>query len=376
MSIYKDNRNGEPYGSYKIERVILGKRLRLTTEVTEHLPTVRSMELMLQEMKDFNRSDLLRKIVDSKNPSKQMRDFHLLYKKNLLFTHNTDKELQMVTPLRDDLLEWMGTYKDWSEKTRKDFTEKVTVLFRRTQNKFPNPTHGDIQSILQEYRTQCEGRNSPSTFRHVKNVFSRFVKSRYGKSHELYLQLSDVESLRTPPPDSSGTRSSKSVEQIERLSKVLPPKYRPMLWTMCTLGVGWKEYESIEIKDDIKHKRVYVVGTKMDKKDRRRRREVPYVIPPHPPICTEKHFYKVLKQFGKKVRLQITTYSLRHSYSRWMEECGVPRWRVQMYMGHLPKNQTEQYQRGDLWNHLLEDGEKLRLYIESRRKNKDTSTLQ
>jgi len=376
MSIYKDYRNGEPYGSYKIERVILGKRLRLTTEVTEHLPTVRSMELMLQEMKDFNRSDLLRKIVDSKNPSKQMRDFHLLYKKNLLFTHNTDKELQMVTPLRDDLLEWMRTYKDWSEKTRKDFTEKVTVLFRRTQNKFPNPTHGDIQSLLQEYRKQCENRNSPSTFRHVKNVFSRFVKSRYGKSHELYLQLSDVESLRTPTSDSSGTRSSKSVEQIERLSKVLPPKYRPMLWTMCTLGVGWKEYESIEIKDDIKHKRVYVVGTKMDKKDRRRRREVPYVIPPHPPICTEKHFYKVLKQFGKKVRLEITTYSLRHSYSRWMEECGVPRWRVQMYMGHLPKNQTEQYQRGELWNHLLEDGEKLKLYIESRRKTKDTSTLQ
>jgi integrase len=297
-----------------------------------------------------------------------MRDFHLLYKKNLLFTHNTDKELQMVTPLRDDLLEWMRTYKDWSEKTRKDFTEKVTVLFRRTQNKFPNPTHGDIQSLLQEYRKQCEERNSPSTFRHVKNVFSRFVKSRYGKSHDLYLQLSDVESLRNPTPDSSGTRSSKSVEQIERLSKVLPSKYRPMLWTMCTLGVGWKEYESIEIKDDIKHKRVYVVGTKMDKKDRRRRREVPYVIPPHPPICTEKNFYKVLKQFGKKVRLDITTYSLRHSYSRWMEECGVPRWRVQMYMGHLPKNQTEQYQRGELWNHLVEDGEKLRKYIEIRRK--------
>jgi len=373
MSIYQDTRDGTTYGGWKIERVILGKRVRLST-VTKNRLVATKMETMLMEMKDYGRTDLLQRILNSENPSKKMRDYYSLYEQRTLFTHNTEKEIEMVTPLKEPLLEWMTTYKDWSEKSRKDFIEKITVLFKRTQKTFPSPTIGDIPLLLKEYRTQCEERNTPSTFKHVKNTFSRFVKTRYGKSHDLYTLISDIESLRTPIAEPTGTKSSKSVEQIERLSKVLPLKYRQMMWTMCTLGVGWKEYESIEIRDDIKHRRVYVVGTKMDKKDRRRRREVPYVYPPHPPVCTEKTFRKVLKQYGKKVRLPITTYSLRHSYSRWMEECGVPRWRVQMYMGHLPKNQTEQYQRGELWNHLLEDAQKLKQYIDDRRKPSPSHT--
>lgn len=365
--VYQDEKNGKVYGTYKIERVILKTRLRLTT-TTKDQRVARQIEDMLLDIKNYGRVDLLERLVKSKDRSRTLMEYWTLQKKNKLFTHDPEKEILNSLPLQEELLNWMSSYKGWNEKTRRDTREKISTFFKRTQRIFPHPTLEDIPQLLREYRRQCEDLGTHATFRHVRSALSRYIKTRYGKSHELYARLSDVETLSAPITDPKGTKGSKTVEQIERLSRVLPPKYRQMLWTICTLGVGWKEYQSIEIRDDIKYKRVYVVGTKMDKKDKRRRREVPYVFPPHAPICTERTFRKVLKEYGKKVRVPITTYSLRHSYARWMEECGIPRWRVQMYMGQQPKTQTEQYQRGELWNHLIEDGKKLRDYVEGERR--------
>ena len=372
MTIYRDKKNGQEYGTYKIERVVLGTRLRLTT-TTKDQRVARQIEDMLLEIKDYGRTDLLDRMVRSKNKSRTLMEFWTLHKRNKLFTHDPEKELHNSLPLREELLKWMRTHSGWNEKTRKDFNEKISTLFSRTQTLFPNPSLEDSPKVLREYRRQCEDRGSHSTFIHVRSVFLRFFRSQYGKSHDLSIRVTDVETLSKPHTDPSGTKGSKTVEQIEKLSKVLPPKYRQMLWTICTLGVGWKEYESIEVRDDIKYKRVYVVGTKMDKKDKRRRREVPYVLPPHGPVCTERTFRKVLKEYGKKVRVPITTYSLRHSYARWMEECGVPRWRVQMYMGHQPKTQTQKYQTTEVWRWLIEDAEVMRKWLATQREKAHVS---
>jgi integrase len=142
-----------------------------------------------------------------------------------------------------------------------------------------------------------------------------------------------------------------------------------MVWTMCTTGVGWTEYGQISSRTDIKNPRINIEGTKTDKKDERRRREVPLVYPPTPRLGSEKQVRKVLKAVSKKLRLQnVGIYTFRKCYSNWLVESGVPQWRVEMYMGHLPRSQTQKYQTTDTWRWLVEDGEKLRLYLEDKRK--------
>lgn len=62
MTIYRDKKNGQEYGTYKIERVVLGTRLRLTT-TTKDQRVARQIEDMLLEIKDYGRTDLLDRMV-------------------------------------------------------------------------------------------------------------------------------------------------------------------------------------------------------------------------------------------------------------------------------------------------------------------------
>lgn len=184
MTIYRDKKNGQEYGTYKIERVILRKRLRLTT-TTKDQRVARQIEDLLLEIKDYGRTDLLDQLVRSKDKSGTLRNFWVLHKKNKLFTHDPEKEVHNSLPLRDELEKWMKTYSGWNEKSRKDFQEKISTLFSRTNIRFPNPTLEDSHKSLRDYRGQCEERGSHSTFIHVRSVFLKFFRSQYGKSHEL-----------------------------------------------------------------------------------------------------------------------------------------------------------------------------------------------
>jgi integrase len=365
MSIYRNrDKQGKEYGGWILERTLLPRRnIKIFTGKTEK-GTVKKMDSMVDDLRSSGRDDILQSILDDPYPSEKFKQYFVVYLKGQLLNPHTN--LETVKPLREPLETWMKTWKGWNDKTRKDMTEKMNVMFRLVGKDFPNPTIEDIPALLRQYKSICDQKDTPYIFRHVKSCFQRFVREKYGKSSDIFQKISDVEVLPIYKTSSNPSLSAKTPEQIDRLTKVLPPEYRQMVWTMCTLGVGWKEYQSYVVRDDIKTKRVIIEGTKMDRKDKRRRREVPYILPPHPPTCSEKWFYKILKRYGKKVRMDVTVYSFRHSYSLWLRESGVPDWRVSMYMGHQPKTQTQSYQRSEVWKWLLEDGEKVRRYIDER----------
>jgi len=120
---------------------------------------------------------------------------------------------------------------------------------------------------------------------------------------------------------------------------------------------------------DIKNPRVIIAGTKMDKKDGRRRREVPLVFPPTPRTGSNEALVYNLKAAEAKARIgRIRPYTFRKCYSVWARECGVPEWRVEMYMGHAAKSMTAKYQTTEIWGWLREDGKKIREYIDTERR--------
>ena len=366
MSIYlQRTTKGTTYGTYVIDRQIKNRRLKLVTG-SDDLRTVKKMDLLIDDLKHWGYDDLIQKLADRRVTIRQLYQLHIAGK-----LHDPSVDTEVVLPLHETLYTWMESYRGWSESTRTTMTEFVNTMFKRTEKQIPNPTLEDIPTILRAYRIFCEENDSPRVYNLVRSCLYRFVRMTVGKTSPLYMKVADVEKLPDRPKQ---PQTSKTPQEIERLTKVLPLKYRQMVWTMCTLGVGWKEYQSITVRDDIKTKQVVIEGTKMDKKDQRRRRQVPLIYPPHPPSGTEKHFRKVLTKHAKKVRLDnLRIYTFRKCYANWLKESGIPDWRIEMYMGHQPKTQTQKYQTTEVWRWLIEDAEVMRKWLATQREKAHVS---
>lgn len=361
MGIYFQTRsNGTPYGTLVIDRVIDGKRLKISTGSKDR-KTVRRMDDLITDLKDRGMDTHLRHLFEGKISIRQLFEMD---QKGTLYNPHIDPGV--VQPLRDTLEDWVKSYKGWTDRTRKGNSELLRTMFDRIGKDFPSPTIDDVPKLLRKYRDLCESNDTPRTFNILRSVLQRFVKLKFGRSSDLYISVGDVEKIPDRPKN---PQTAKTPGQIDRLIHSLPTKYRGMVWTMCTTGVGWTEYGQIYSRSDIQHPRIYIEGTKTDKKDERRRREIPLVYSPTPRVGSEKQFRKILKTYSKKLRLEnIGIYTFRKCYSNWLVESGVPQWRVEMYMGHLPRSQTVKYQTTDTWRWLTEDADRLRQYLEKNRK--------
>lgn len=369
MGIYLQTRSdGTTYGTLVIDRVVNGKRLKISTG-SKDKKTVRRMDDLISDLKDRGMDTHLKHLVEGKVTIRQLYE---LDQKGTLYNPHLNPEV--VQPLKESFDSWVESYKGWSEKTRKGNLELLRPMFERLGKEFPSPTIEDIPKLLRRYRDLCDKNDTPRTFNILRSVFQRFVKLKFGKSTDLYTLIGDVEKIPDRPKN---PQTSKTPGQIERLVRSLPEKFRGMVWTMCTTGVGWTEYGQMTSRSDIKNPRIYIEGTKTDKKDERRKREVPMIYPPTPRLGSEKQFRKILTSVSQKLKMNnVRIYTFRKCYSNWMVECGVPQWRVEMYMGHLPRSQTQKYQTTDTWRWLVEDSEKMRNFLEEKRNRSGTKPTQ
>jgi integrase len=360
VGIYFQTRpNGTPYGTLVIDRVIDGKRLKITTG-SKDKKTARRMDDLITDLKDRGMDSHLRHLVEGKVSIRQLFEMD---QKGTLYNPHLNPEV--VQPLREVLDDWVQSYKGWTEKTRKGNSELLRTMFDRVGKEFPSPSIEEIPKVLRRYRDLCESNDTPRTFNIIRSVFQRFVKLRFGRTSDLYVLVGDVEKIPDRPKN---PQTSKTPGQIDRLVRSLPEKYRGMVWTMCTTGVGWSEYGQMTSRSDLKNPRIFIEGTKTDKKDERRKREVPLVYSPTPRVGSEKQFRKVLSTVSKKLKMDnVRIYTFRKCYSNWMVESGVPQWRVEMYMGHLPRSQTQKYQTTETYVWLNEDSERLKKYLEEKR---------
>jgi integrase len=367
MGIYLQRRSdGRLYGTLVIDRIIDGSRLKISSG-SKDMKTVRRMDSLIDELIDRAQESHLRNLVEKRVTIRQLFE---LDQKGTLYNPLHDPEV--VQPLRSNLETWMSSYSGWNDKTRQGNRELIETMFKKLESKITNPMIEDVPKLLRSYRERCESEDHPRAYNLVRSVFHRFIRLRFGKSSPLFTQISDVEKLPDRPKN---PQTAKTPGQIEKLCRSLPEKYRGMVWTMCTTGVGWDEYGKLTPRDDLKHPRIYVEGTKMDRKDKRRRREVPFIYSPHPQVGSERQFRKVLTNVSKKLRMEnVRVYTFRKCYANWLVESGVPQWRVEMYMGHLPQSQTQKYQTTDVWRWLSEDGQLLRKWIEEKRQASGKTT--
>lgn len=316
-------------GTYLLDRRFPGVgRIRRATGTTDR-KMFGALNDMLSSLWSHGRLDVLASIRDG-----QVHPMEVWAKIRELGTDGLPRVDDMI-PL-DTMIEWAKTFRA-SEKHRTSTQSAVRILLATTQNR----TVQDLADVLRRYKETAR----PRMFNSVRTACQAFLRDRFGRRHRLYAAVADVPSL----PYRAGKVAPLTMEAMRTLD--LPQPLYGMAWSMVVTGMGPGEYWGRwEASDD----RIHIYGTKRA----HRERIVPRISEPVIPGCTIQTFRKHFKSVTGS-----TPYALRHTFSHWLEQAGVPQSRIDLYMGHDTRTVRQTYLWHEVEPHLVEDANRVIRYL-------------
>lgn len=322
-------------------------------------PTVRDdIKAMLRGFHRTGRWNLLEQVRDGQVSAMQLYSMH---------TAGTLKQTPTATvllPFPDTAIKWVNAYTDIKPPSRHNYTVMYNVVAKYGT---VSAVVGDLPKMLETMRKDYLKLNKPAYFNATRNAIRSFVKNTEGQYSDLYLKVCQVKPLK-PALDKKG--KAHPIHKIWALKSVLKSTVFETLWAMCMTGTGMNELQNgLTQQGD----RILVHGTKMDAKDGRRRRYVP--VTGEDITRTPLMRSCMIRRHLKAAELDIQIYDMRRSFALMCQEAGIPYNRVQLYMGHLPRNVTEAYLKADVDTFIKEDGERLQRYIAKHKTLKQNKTI-
>jgi integrase len=314
---------------------------------TDHKPTVTRLNEMLTGLFERGRLDILRGIQSGQYSPLQVYD---AYRLDELHKLPTAASLALLEPAMKDWIakaEWRG--KNISEDHRRSLNQSLRNLLAVAGGR---PTVGDLPKLVARYRTKAKENDQAQSFNKARSAAQAFLRSTLKRSHALYAEISDIETLAVTP---KFAKRPQTVEQMRELVKALGANHGPSAWAMAVTGMGPNEYWG---KWHIDSDRIHIDGTKR----RARVRDVPLIERIARPYATKEAFAERLIQIGAPA----TPYDFRRTYANWMEKAKIDRTNRRLYMGHKAKDVTDLYEDHALLTRILnEDAEAMRKYIGS-----------
>jgi integrase len=315
---------------------------------TDDPTTVAGIRVMVDQLYKSGDWDILKGVVEGKVTLLQV------------YTKWKNQDLKNVTVtstlmFHPTAFDWLEGYKDINERTRTGYRNDLNQLYKVKGN-FPLD---DIGEVMSQYRKKSQKRGIGRSYNKVRMTVRAFLKDYFNQFHPLY---QDVVMVKPLPQVRQRPIGAHTVAEVATMLTKLPrADIGDQFWTMCLTGIGMEEYRNgLKVEGN----GIRVLGKKMAHKDDRRNRLVPHVEDPHPMVIQEKRFRNHINK-ASKGRIQL--YDARRCFARWCLEAGIPFDRVQQYMGHAPVSMTAMYARGMVDQHLVNDAELLRTYIEKHR---------
>lgn len=320
---------------------------------------------------------LLARDEEGRNLLREVFDERL--KIDVLWTHYKHKTLHLI-PLGTAATPLVKALEDWREQMKRDVsadTYRVRRELVEEVRKMAPPRHPPIVASLPDYvrvlRVQMKGARS---FNLLRAYALAFVRDTLGKQSAVYAAVQGVTPRKTKPKVRKHPLSPAELFAVvdafyaldgEWTAKHSSPKAtkRPMahpddLKAMAYTGMNPSEYVGkwTEMVD-----RIRIYGTKRAG----RVRDVPRfaTMPLQRPSVTPRVFGKALRAASKKAGIPCTPYDLRRTYANWLEAAGIPRTRRRGYLGHTSGDITDLYERHEVDAYLVEDGRRLRAWLDS-----------
>ena len=303
---------------------------------------------------------------------------------DVLWSHYKAKSLHLIplglagTPLVAALAEWREETFRREEcsadtyRVRKELVDKVRAVK-------PNGIVADLPDAVRVLRVQMKGARS---FNILRAYALAFARDTLGKSSTVYQAIAGVTTRPTKKKIKKHPLTPSEVLQIaaafeavraERIAESTAKRgVRPIEATgedtiaMALTGMNPKEWGGAwRVQPD----RVHIGGTKRPGRVRDIPRAFPCQLWPTPalpaPSVGTKNYWRWFREATQKAGIAATPYDLRRTFSNWMESAVIPRARRRLYMGHGAADITDLYEQHEVTRYLLEDGEKLRRWIDA-----------
>lgn len=314
---------------------------------TDHKPTIRAMEQMMDGLFARGRLDILTAIQKKEYTPLQVYDAYRTNELERLPTAST------LAPLKESMEKWISR-KECSTAHRMSLMQSLRHIVRADTRGL---TVAHLPNALSALREKMQGKH-PRSFNLARAAAQAFVKSTLKKSSPIYVAITDIEPLKVKP-----TRKGRpmTVAEVALVAKKFREKSRKpyqmnavrhadSAWAMALSGMGPEEYWAgwHNLSD-----RIHIDGTKRGG----RVRDVPLVQRIAVPYATKKAFAEALKDLD--LPFVVRPYDFRRSYATWMEAARIPRTRRRMYMGHGKRDVTDSYEEHEVAEFLASDAEKL-----------------
>jgi integrase len=257
---------------------------------------------------------------------------------------NKAPSAELLPPLDGRWRAWLDG-KDYSREYKASVLSTLNGLLRQGTE----PKVGDLPKLMQAYRVECHAAGHPTQFNRAKAHVQAFVRDTLRKRHELYLEVTDVSTLKE---GEGRAKRPQKPEALRAILSVLPQPHRRMAWEMAITGMGPKEYWGTWAIRDLPLPHLHIDGTKRES----RVRNVPLPVPLHGPCGVTRDTFE--GAWERRIN-GLGIYDLRRSYAVWLAEAGIPEWRAMIYMGHSAPSQTAKYRESELLQWLEEDETKL-----------------
>lgn len=263
----------------------------------------------------------------------------------LLMADRLDRLDRLPTP--EYLLPVAESMQGWINGTRNDDTAKGRrVVMRRLLADDPDLTVGELPGRLKALREAMA--DTAAGWNRMQQQTLAFLRDTFADPrHPLYEAVSALKSLEVV---AKYRRVHLTPAEFHAVLPKLGPA-REAFWLLALTGMNPKEAWVQGF--DVTPPAVLIHGRKAKTRER--------VVPWLAPIATPTVSRDVLTWWLNKAGLY--PYAARHSYSRWLEDAGIPAWRVVAYMGHRPRTMTETYQRGKMDGYLVGDARLLRDHL-------------
>jgi integrase len=351
--------------SLKLDRVFPGIGRINISSGTDKRTIFREINAMLTALYSTARFDLLREIRESASRPIGQRISPLF----LLDAFRRGRLDQLPTattlrPLVEAFDAWTAggntrkgrAWSKWYAQAHRSVRKRVIATARA------GATIADLPVMLAEHRAQYADRQK--TFDNDRTILQAFVRDTCGRDSSVYREVARSESYR---PRRQRTTQPQTVASLEQWTGKLDSETAAACWAMATTGMGPGEYwGQWERRID----RIVIFGTKREARER----SVPDLGRcSEPPALSRQAFEdRLSEQTGGAFQ----PYDLRRTYANWLEEAGIRRARVRLYLGHRIRDVTDLYTDHDVTQFLREDARILRQWIAARTRQQPRHGIQ
>jgi len=244
-----------------------------------------------------------------------------------------------ILPLDCAIERWIAG-NDFAPTTECEYRKALGYVTRGQQR----VSVGQIPQYLRQYREKCKREDKGPSFRIARSASMSLITFTFDRYHRLWRDCAKLSLLR----EIQKVKPHLSIEKVNEVGEALGNN--AYIWySMVYTGMLPSEYWGIwKVESD----RIEIFGTKRVG----RQRPVPLVYVPQAPQLTVGGFTNALK----RTKLGITPKNGRDAFTQLALTAGIPRERVDMYLGHGPKSILDVYAMHEITPHLEPDAALLR----------------